>query len=216
MKRANGSFCGKKGKIVKKELVYDIIVIGAGHAGIEASLASARMGMKTLCMMINIDHIGEMSCNPSIGGIAKGIVVREMDALGGQMAKTIDQTGIQFRMLNLSKGPAVWAPRAQADKVSYALMMRKIMENQPGLSLIQDIAASFIVENNLPSIFFLLALFIFFPSIRKIQSIQHSHSINNNQRNLLLQIFQKLLKSLLLFIKIRRFQKKYRLGSCSM
>ncbi|HCL57414.1 MAG TPA: tRNA uridine-5-carboxymethylaminomethyl(34) synthesis enzyme MnmG [Spirochaetia bacterium] len=132
---------------MKKELVYDIIVIGAGHAGIEASLASARMGMKTLCMMINIDHIGEMSCNPSIGGIAKGIVVREMDALGGQMAKTIDQTGIQFRMLNLSKGPAVWAPRAQADKVSYALMMRKIMENQPGLSLIQDIAASFIVEN---------------------------------------------------------------------
>lgn len=128
---------------------YHIIVIGAGHAGIEASLASARMGLSTLCLIINIDHIGEMSCNPSIGGIAKGIVVREIDALGGQMAKTIDLTGIQYRMLNLSKGPAVWAPRAQADKVEYALYMRSIMESEPNLDIMQDAAASLIVENKI-------------------------------------------------------------------
>jgi len=127
-------------------LKYDIIVVGAGHAGIEASLITSRMGLKTLCITINVDHIAEMSCNPSIGGVAKGIVVREIDALGGQMAKTIDYTGIQFRMLNLSKGPAVWSPRAQADKVLYSLFMRKVMENEPNLTIIQDTAAEIIVE----------------------------------------------------------------------
>lgn len=125
---------------------FDVIVIGAGHAGIEASLVAARMGAKTLCITLNVDHIGEMSCNPSIGGIAKGIVVREIDALGGEMARAIDVTGIQFRMLNLSKGPAVWAPRAQADKVDYALYMRNIMENQENLSVMQDCVADLIIE----------------------------------------------------------------------
>lgn len=126
---------------------YDVIVVGAGHAGIEAALSAARLGLATLCMTINVDHIGEMSCNPSIGGIAKGILTREIDVLGGQMAKTIDRTGIQFRMLNLSKGPAVWAPRAQADKVEYGLYMRKVMESEPNLDIIQDTAASLLVEN---------------------------------------------------------------------
>ena len=125
---------------------YNIIVVGAGHAGIEASLITSRMGLKTLCITINIDHIGEMSCNPAIGGIAKGIVVREIDALGGQMAKTIDHTGIQFRMLNLSKGPAVWSPRAQADKVMYSLFMRKTMEEQENLTITQDTVTDIIVE----------------------------------------------------------------------
>lgn len=125
---------------------FDLIVVGAGHAGIEASLIAARMGVKTLCITFNIDNIGAMSCNPSIGGIAKGIVVREIDALGGEMAKAIDKTGLQFRMLNLSKGPAVWAPRAQADKVTYALHMQKTLESQENLYLFQEEVADLIVE----------------------------------------------------------------------
>ena len=95
---------------------YDVIVVGAGHAGIEAALSSARLGMKTLIISINLDTIGQMSCNPSIGGVAKGTIVKEIDALGGEMGILIDKTMMQFRMLNRSKGKAVWAPRAQADK----------------------------------------------------------------------------------------------------
>src|ERR1041385_1118823 len=103
---------------------YEVIVIGAGHAGIEASLAAARMGCKTLLMTMNLDTIGQMSCNPSIGGLGKGHLVREVDALGGQMGKTTDMTGIQFRMLNTKKGPAVWSPRAQCDKKAYQFRLK--------------------------------------------------------------------------------------------
>lgn len=126
---------------------FDIIVIGAGHSGIEASLISARQGLQVLCVTMNINFIGEMSCNPSVGGVAKGIVVRELDALGGEMGKAIDATGIQFRMLNMSKGPAVWSPRAQADKVMYSLYMQRTLQNQKNLFLLEDKVMSLIFKD---------------------------------------------------------------------
>jgi tRNA uridine 5-carboxymethylaminomethyl modification enzyme len=116
---------------------YDVIVIGAGHAGIEAALASAKMGCHTLLLTINADTIGQMSCNPAIGGLAKGHLAREIDALGGEMARTTDLTGLQFRMLNRKKGPAVWAPRAQCDKKAYQFRMKWLCERQPNLHLRQ-------------------------------------------------------------------------------
>src|SRR5438552_2143291 len=104
---------------------FDIIVVGAGHAGIEAALAATRMGCETLMITLNLDHIGQMSCNPAIGGIGKGHLTKEIDALGGEMARAIDETGIQFRQLNTRKGPAVRASRAQADKALYRQRMKR-------------------------------------------------------------------------------------------
>lgn len=127
---------------------FDVVVIGGGHAGIEAALASARMGAKTVMFVLNADNIGQMSCNPAIGGIAKGIVVREIDALGGEMGKAIDSTGIQFKMLNTRKGKAVWSPRAQADKKLYREYMKKVCERQENLYIKQDEVVDIIVKDN--------------------------------------------------------------------
>jgi tRNA uridine 5-carboxymethylaminomethyl modification enzyme len=126
---------------------YDVIVVGAGHAGIEASLAAARMGHKTLMLTLNLDHIGQMSCNPAIGGIGKGHLVKEIDALGGEMGRAIDETGIQFRTLNTKKGPAVRASRAQADKALYRQRMKRLLENCPSLGLRQGSVERVLVED---------------------------------------------------------------------
>src|SRR5208337_1511212 len=126
---------------------YDVIVVGAGHAGIEASLAAARMGAKTLMLTLNLDHIGQMSCNPAIGGIGKGHLVREIDALGGEMGLAIDETGIQFRFLNTRKGPAVRARRAQADKAAYRARMKRVLETTPNLQIRQASVERLIIEN---------------------------------------------------------------------
>ncbi len=126
---------------------YDVAVIGAGHAGCEAALAAARMGLRTVVAIINADTIGAMSCNPAIGGLAKGHLVREIDALGGEMATNIDATSIQFRRLNTSKGPAVRSSRAQADRLLYRLRMKSVLENQENLTIKQAIVDSILVEN---------------------------------------------------------------------
>ncbi len=130
-----------------KDRDYDIVVIGAGHAGCEAALASARMGLSTCLFTINLDTIAQMSCNPAIGGLAKGHLVREIDALGGEMAKITDKAGIQFRMLNMSKGPAVWSLRAQADRVLYRLAMRKVIESQENLDIKQALVEKIVTED---------------------------------------------------------------------
>ncbi|MDO4597524.1 MAG: FAD-dependent oxidoreductase, partial [Ligilactobacillus agilis] len=126
---------------------YDVIVVGAGHAGCEAALAAARMGNKTLLMTINLDMVAFMPCNPSVGGPAKGIVVRELDALGGEMGRNIDKTYVQMRMLNTGKGPAVRALRAQADKHAYSAEMKHTIEREPNLTLRQGIVDDLIIEN---------------------------------------------------------------------
>jgi len=129
---------------------YDMVVVGAGHAGAEAAMAAARMGLKTALCTINLDLICQMSCNPAVGGIAKGHLVREVDALGGVMGEVIDAVGIQFRLLNTSRGPAVWSPRAQADKKLYRVKMRQILEQEPNLRIKQAEVIDLVLEDLLP------------------------------------------------------------------
>ena len=125
---------------------YDVVVVGAGHAGCEAAMAAARMGLKTALYTINLDLIAQMSCNPAVGGIAKGHLVRETDALGGVMGEVIDAVGIQFRLLNTSRGPAVWSPRAQADKKQYRIKMRQVLESEPHLRIKQAEVVDLLVD----------------------------------------------------------------------
>src|SRR5438046_9892988 len=124
---------------------YDVIVVGAGHAGIEAALAPARMGLRAILLTMNADTVGAMSCNPAIGGVAKGQIVREIDALGGEMGKVIDAAGLQFRLLNRTKGPAMHSPRAQADKKLYQLATKYRVEAQPNLTPRQEIIARLLI-----------------------------------------------------------------------
>src|SRR3954470_18304998 len=128
--------------------IFDVIVIGGGHAGCEAASAAARLGSDTAIITLNLDLIGQMSCNPAIGGIAKGHLVREIDALGGVMGRVIDRTGIQFRLLNRSRGPAVQSPRAQADRMLYRAEMRRTLEGTANLHLRQGKVVDFVLKQS--------------------------------------------------------------------
>src|SRR5512145_1158535 len=139
---------GVGAQVIVYDKKYEVIVVGAGHAGCEAALAAARMGCTTLLISINLDAIALMSCNPAIGGLAKGHLVKEIDALGGEMGKNIDATGIQFRVLNTRKGPAVRASRAQADKQQYRLRMKTVLEHQEYLDLKQAEVVRLAVTGN--------------------------------------------------------------------
>src|SRR3954470_20371095 len=130
---------------------YDVVIVGAGHAGCEAAMASARMGLRTALFTLNVDLIAQMSCNPAVGGIAKGHLVREVDALGGIMGELTDAVGIQFRLLNTSRGPAVWSPRAQCDKQQYRQKMRELLEKEPNLRILQAEVASLWLQDGIES-----------------------------------------------------------------
>src|ERR1700746_921509 len=132
----------------KLPIDYDVVVVGSGHAGIEAALAAARLGCRTLMLTQNLDTIGQMSCNPAVGGLAKGHIVREIDALGGAMGVNTDATGIQFRMLNRAKGPSVRAPRAQCDKKAYQFRIKAVLEATENLTIQQATVSSVLVEND--------------------------------------------------------------------
>src|SRR5438067_4330558 len=125
---------------------YDVVVVGAGHAGCEAAMACARMDLKRALFTLNVDLIAQMSCNPAVGGIAKGHLVREIDALGGVMGEVTDAVGIQFRLLNTSRGPAVWSPRAQCDKKLYRQRMKEVLEAEPNLRIKQAEVAELAIE----------------------------------------------------------------------
>src|SRR5438128_6616241 len=125
---------------------YDVAVIGAGHAGAEAAIAGARLGLRTVLLTMNADAVAQMSCNPAIGGVAKGQIVREIDALGGAMGLVTDAAGVQFRMLNRTKGPAMHSPRAQCDKKLYQFTMKRVVEDQPHLTLRQELVERLLLE----------------------------------------------------------------------
>ena len=131
------------------ETKYDVIVVGGGHAGAEAAAASANLGAKTLLVTMNLQTIGQMSCNPAMGGIAKGQIVREIDALGGYSGVVSDLTAIQFKMLNKSKGPAMWSPRVQSDRAQFALKWRELLEKTPNLDFYQDMVVGLIIKNKI-------------------------------------------------------------------
>src|SRR5271156_3507577 len=146
-----GGGWGQKAQMQAFDEHFEVVVVGAGHAGCEAAMASARMGLKTALFTLNVDLIAQMSCNPAIGGITKGHLVREVDALGGIMGEITDAVGIQFRLLNTSRGPAVWSPRAQCDKQAYRLKMREVLESQANLKIKQAEVADLIIEGAMGS-----------------------------------------------------------------